>query len=96
VSCKPIPASELLFRYERIVFVVGPVLMEPPRLRPAGDVKPFLPAVKGEERNLDAKEGFDCCMFRAKDTCSFIWPSCRGSSFRSSCEWRSRLSSSES
>jgi hypothetical protein len=23
--------------------------MEPPRLRPAGDVKPFLPAVKGEE-----------------------------------------------
>jgi len=54
------PASELLFRYERIVFVVGPVLMEAPRLRPAGDVKPFLPDVKGEGRNLDAKEGFDC------------------------------------
>ena len=31
-----------------------------PRLRPAGDVDPFLPVVNGEERNLDAKEGFGC------------------------------------
>lgn len=82
------------------MFVVGPVLVVEGLLRPvAGEVEESSrpPAEKGEEKNLDAKEGFAADAFLRLKVMSFlVCSSCRGSSLINSCDWRLRLSSSES